>query len=487
MSDFNTNLTDRSPPRLAPNIVEIFLESDFPDAVSGKRPLAANTTYLICGSITTADQLTWPEGFDCEIKGGYLGAELIYTGTVGFIVTDTHAGNSVFRLNGVRIEITEDDAYCFDISSESGGVMLIKNCRFFFTGEATGLGFLNEIIFDLEDIFLNNPTAVTTFFGAGAIMQNVTAVVTTGDDLGGEALFQFTGAGSQVTCRTVNTALKEDDAIFRFDATMTGPLIIDDCGDADPANVPMFQTEDDVAVTSFADNGGGLVRVVTSAVHGFTSGDNILVKNSVLYHGGFEITVINTTTFDLLLSSFSADDTQPTTAVNGGSLTEMDSRVAVTNSGDYKPSQTIGAIYADGNTTDTNITGAGTFANVALDSSPTEPSDNQERFIMGDADIGEIVYVGANPRTMLVRASLTARLEAGAGALDCLIRLLQNGSVLPDPTGLDFAGSWNVNNPNQIQGEWVVEAVPDDVFRIQVANVETDEDIGVEQLSLTIR
>lgn len=483
MSDFNTNLTDRAPPRLAPDIVEIFLESDFPAPASGIIPLAADTTYRICGSISTANQLAFPVGSDCEIQGGFLGAELIYTGSDQLIITDTFASGAIYRVNGMRISLTENNADAFAIASEDTGTVLLKDNVLIFAGDNSGLGNFNNVVLDLENIFMFNPSEPSVFFGASAVMELVTVLAPSASDMGGDALFSFTGTGTSVSCRGISTSLVDDDHIFNFDATMTGPIVIDDCADSDPANVEMFNTAADITVVSFSDDGGE-ARVSTGAVpHGYVTGDRVLIKNSVNYHGGYEITVINTTTFDLDGSTWVDDDTiLNVTACTNGSLDFTDSRVQVINSGGYQPSRTIGSVIASSNSTATTINTAGVFEELDLGGLAGQGTQN-ERFLLNNADLGSMIYIGQEPIHCHVTCDMTANIGTGSDA--CAMQLQLNDGDLP--TGDDVAWEQAIQTAQQQQwhGTWLVELNPDDVLHVEITNLDTTEDITVEQYTLT--
>ena len=67
-----------------------------------------------------------------------------------------------------------------------------------------------------------------------------------------------------------------------------------------------------VAITGATDNGSGLIRIATTAVHGLTTGDMVEVSavgGVTNANGDWEVTVISTTTYDLIGSTFSGSYT----------------------------------------------------------------------------------------------------------------------------------------------------------------------------------
>lgn len=64
-------------------------------------------------------------------------------------------------------------------------------------------------------------------------------------------------------------------------------------------------------VASSANNGAGLIRITTSTAHGLTTGTRITITghSQASANGTFLITVISTTTFDLVGSTFAANGT----------------------------------------------------------------------------------------------------------------------------------------------------------------------------------
>ncbi len=89
----------------------------------------------------------------------------------------------------------------------------------------------------------------------------------------------------------------------------------------------LTNTAASVSVSTCADNGGGLIRVTTSAVHGLTTGDKVCV-NSVVgtteANGGAIVTVISTTEFDIDGSTFTNAYVSDGTVISGYGWTITD-------------------------------------------------------------------------------------------------------------------------------------------------------------------
>jgi len=84
-------------------------------------------------------------------------------------------------------------------------------------------------------------------------------------------------------------------------------------------------------VSGAANNGSGLIRITTSSAHGYATGDKVTVSSvngTTEANGSWAITVISSTTFDLVGSTFS------TTYTNGGSCIRYEMAVSgVANNG----------------------------------------------------------------------------------------------------------------------------------------------------------
>jgi hypothetical protein len=84
-------------------------------------------------------------------------------------------------------------------------------------------------------------------------------------------------------------------------------------------------------ISNAVNNGAGLIRITTSTAHTFSTGDRIAVYGvggTTEANGAWEITVINTTTFDLVGSTFTNAYTSGGTATNRPYLAGMSVTVA---------------------------------------------------------------------------------------------------------------------------------------------------------------
>jgi surface protein len=82
-----------------------------------------------------------------------------------------------------------------------------------------------------------------------------------------------------------------------------------------PARALLTRTNSTVTVTNAADNGSGLIRITTGSAHGRATGEKIFISGvtgTTEANGGWIITVIDATNFDLQSSTFS------NTYVSGG-------------------------------------------------------------------------------------------------------------------------------------------------------------------------
>ena len=487
MSGFNTNLTDRIPARKHMNEVEVFLESDFPAPSSGIITLAADTSYKLMDVISTANVFALPVGEDCEIQGHSLGAELIYTGTVttGFI-TSTGVDTGTIRITGLRVELVEDDTIIFDLTATTGGTVVINDMRCIFNGSDQGLGNFESLVLDFSRMFMFNMELGSTFTNCLAFFTLINAIAPTASAISG-TLFRFVdgaavAANSKFTL--ISTSLQEDDVMFYFDPIQATTVLIDDVTDIAPTKVPMFEAGSSFTISAFADATAGDVTA-TATGHTFSNGDHILITNSANYYGGYDIFGVAANVFDFTPDAgWSNDDAQPSTAASDASLDETDPRVMVASSPGYKSSATLCGIWAQELTATTTITTQNVYVDVGLDDG-CEASAHQELFILEDDNNGEVLYIGGQPKTLCVSCIVSGMMAAG-GAINVKFQLLQNGTVLTAPDDVEYLSRWITTDPLQTSCDWIVVAVPEDTFKVQVANAEGTDDIEITQYSFTM-
>ena len=163
-----------------------------------------------------------------------------------------------------------------------------------------------------------------------------------------------------------------------------------------------------------------------------------------------------------------------------GSLDEKDPRVELTDSTGQKPSMNIGSVIANANLVPTTIATINTWTDLDLGGLAVAGS-NIELWDSVDADTGELRYIGLEPFFGTLNAVFS--LVTVGGAREFHFRVVKNGVPLPDAVIAarqvgTVIGSATLQAP--------VTGVTNDLFRVQVQNVDNNSDVEIRYLSLSI-
>jgi len=170
------------------------------------------------------------------------------------------------------------------------------------------------------------------------------------------------------------------------------------------------------------------VRVI-DAGHGLSTGQTLLIQNSINYNQGSKI--YNATTDNFQINAvFVVEIPGPTVQWNTGSLVETDKRVNLQNSGAQKPSMNIAFGVVNDNATATTIAAADTYQ--ALDISGFTSNGVTERWTLTDATAGIFRYDGQNPFVGRVAANITIVKTGSTETFDFATSL--NGAIPTFPT-----------------------------------------------------
>jgi len=129
---------------------------------------------------------------------------------------------------------------------------------------------------------------------------------------------------------------------------------------------------------------------VTSAAHGLSELDTLLIENGADYYGGSTIYNVQTNTFQVNR----AFTVTKTATWNTGSLTEDDARINATDVGNEADSRSRATTVYNGNALTTVITD-GVYVDINIDVSKIIESDeNMSRFFVNDFSNNEIIFLG---------------------------------------------------------------------------------------------
>jgi hypothetical protein len=163
-----------------------------------------------------------------------------------------------------------------------------------------------------------------------------------------------------------------------------------------------------------------------------------------------------------------------------GSLDEKDPRVELTDSSGQKPSMNIGSVIVNGNLVPTDILTINTWTDLNLGGMAVAGS-NIELWDSVDAATGELRYIGLEPFFGTLIAAMS--LVTVGGARTFHFRVVKNGAPLPDAVVAARQVGTVVGSATLLAP---VTAVTNDLFRVQVQNVDNASDIEIRYLSLSI-
>lgn len=161
------------------NRVIVNQASDFPAAVSGVIPLAANTEYYIGGAISVSDRFSLSAG-NIVINGQAPVSSLTYTGT-GDMFTGVDVGQATIR--GLTVSqpsaASGDAIYNFSDSGSPTSVVNLDNTRVASCDTLAKYQNLFAITFNFFGVFSANQGIVTQGTGTGVLSIGEVALITT--------------------------------------------------------------------------------------------------------------------------------------------------------------------------------------------------------------------------------------------------------------------------------------------------------------------
>lgn len=277
----------------------------------------------------------------------------------------------------------------------------------------------------------------------------------------------------------INEALLDEFVFIDPNMPNTGSVIITGSGIDTTVPQSLFQKGVDVAVTSVADNGSGIIRC-TATAHGQVNNTYAVLSGfSEAYNGTALITVIDDDTFDVESVSFTVTDTGN---INRSSLDSTDPRVLALNNPTERDSMFIGeaGLRVFGAEISSSSLAQDAFEAIT---SASWTSTNLERFEDDTVTINQGRLVAKDFSTREYNVNYSGTIEkSGGGSVDIGIVILVNGiEVAFNPP--------HTVNPGQIQisGSDLIELSEDDVIQIAVKNYDsTAAVIDISQVSLVI-
>jgi len=233
--------------------------------------------------------------------------------------------------------------------------------------------------------------AITLFADASITATAITSVSSgTSIPAGGNyARFNHAGTDVFVGQRVVNSTFTPEVTYNQtLIVTVTGAGFFE--GNIESTGAPIAFTSSDTG--SYLSNS----VTVTSAAHGFSALQTLLILKTIAYNAGYTI-------YNPLTNTFQVNATFATGETSGeldtGSLTEKDSRLNVTDCGNQKDSLTVGGWTAVSNVTATDVLD-GTY--VDIDLGTATPLSFNERISLIDPVNGALRYDGLDPEVLQI-------------------------------------------------------------------------------------
>jgi hypothetical protein len=373
----------------------------------------------------------------------------------GVAITSALSGSGTLITVGSNVRVTDLDNLTLTAGASESAIFLDPNLA--------GRAIVRDTTLQGSTLFFaaGATGAITAFADAAFASESITSV----SDSGGVARFNFTPAptlfvGQEVTISgyVTNTAYN-----------VTGLITVTGAGFFEISSV-VFGTDE---------AGGSFVSdtvTVTSATHGLSDGQTLLITDTIEYNGGAAI-------YNALTNSYQINRAFVATETGNwdtGSLDESDPRVDAASNTGQKPSMNIGSVIANGITVSTLITTQNVWVDLDLDGLAVGGS-NIELWTMVDADTGELRYDGLEPLFGALLATISALSQGGAQEFQ--FRAVKNGSPLSDGVVAareigGILGSLTLLAPITVE--------PGDLVRLQVQNVSGTFDIDISFLSVQV-
>ncbi|MCP3924536.1 MAG: hypothetical protein GY714_18335 [Desulfobacterales bacterium] len=226
-------------------------------------------------------------------------------------------------------------------------------------------------------------------------------------------------------------------------------------------------------------NFGSSTVTLTDTGTTLANGDTITLDTPVthMYQGG-------TNVYNKQTNSVQVNATWNATATGTWSkagLNCADPRVLCNNNPGFTDSTYIGSFHVNGNTTATTVSVINTWYDLDLNSSAVA-SSNMERWKLTDNDAGEIKYIGNEPFSGNLAASITGGGEVGAQTY--LFRAVVNGSPTSDGISAGTTTPAGLRNVALITPIVVSNG---DLVRIQVQNTVGTNNFTVNEIAVNIQ
>ena len=312
------------------------------------------------------------------------------------------------------------------------------------------------------EFFKSGDTGTITLFGDNTSTGSVTVVVDNGD---GTVTVTTNAAHGLVVLQDVTLSAM---SVASYDGTISEVL-----STPTTTTYTAKQTFFGTATGTWTANS----VTVTSATHGLSDGQSLLIEDTLAYNGGD--TIYNTTvnTFDINRVFATAETSGQW---NTGSLTQRDRRVTTRNVEGIPDSQSIASFTIDAvaSSFTTVITLANTYQDMNF-TGQTALLDGTELFTLIDTDNGTFRYDGLSAQTFNISGFITAE-KIGATVVNYLFAPFistDGGATFARETDVGQSLASMTNQPLSVPFAGAIVLVPGEQFKYQVECVDNTNSI----------
>lgn len=401
------------------------------------------------------------------------------------------SGIAVINLNFTNITYTGSGAV---FQGQYDGSVQIQDGVLFGTGveqgfELTGnlASATNALIFDnVGFVFFGSTgslTQILNFRGSIIVIGTTTGIIFNSCDAvnlnsGGynslttsnSPKFHFNGSSSIIEVNGTLPVVQSGESFVSFSPDFTlssgGSVVLSGNAFSSALGGNFYDPGHSGSITAFADAGGGITTVTTSAAHGITTQQKVVITGTTNYNGTFTVTNASGSTFDINTAFVVDDATGSFDTGNSEDFIDTNGFNFSSSNGDARYTNEIGSMSVS----------SPFVVTISTVNTPVKANglnwtgDLLRRFSFGTA---RLTYTGTRPIPFQISSTLTIDSTSGNDELSVYIAV--NGTVKTESRSRAVAGVSTTFNPGI-----TVELVENDYVEIFVENNTDASDINVQ-------
>jgi hypothetical protein len=402
----------------------------------GKYIIDDLTNYIFSGGIFALDK-----PLDCSAVANltvidFYFSQIIYTGS-GACIQGSFDGALQIQ-DAVIIGSGTEIAYDItgNLASQTSA-FISDNVAFIFFGQTGSISNVTGIRFFL----------VTTGITTGLILNNCGRVslndsALTSISTSNSPKFHLNGSFGVVQINNSLTTSFTGESFISFspDFTVSENVVVSANSYSLASSSDFFDPGHSGSITAFSDAGGGITTVTTSAAHGITIQQKVVITGTTNYNGTFTITNASGSTFDIN-TAFVADDATGSFDTGDSSIRLDQNCFEFRSNGDQIDSNEVGTMSVT-----TPFTVTITTANTPVQANGSNwTSDILRRFSFATASL---TYTGIKSLPFQAVGTITLDSVSGNDQLSAYIAV--NGTVISESRATATAGTQTTFTPSTI-------------------------------------